>query len=111
MQTGEITTMYPDGTRPGAALSGALTVPVALGARVANLVMQAQVQFAYACAEDARERAQRSAALIEASWPNSPMREVLLGIYRAQADSAATAAGEVLANARRRCGLAFARSL
>jgi hypothetical protein len=82
--------------------------PAALGARVANIVYTAQVQMAYACANQARQSAERSIESIETSWPASPLREMLLNVYRAQARSADSIAQELLAGARRRCGLAFA---
>jgi len=80
-----------------------------LGKRVTNIVLTAQVQMAYACAVDARDRALRACEGIEKSWPATPVRELVLDGYRAQAQSAAGMAREVLAGAQRRCGLAFAR--
>jgi len=80
-----------------------------LGKRVANIVLTAQVQLAYACAVDARDRALRACEDIEKSWPATPVRALVLDGYRAQAQSAARIAREVLAGAQRRCGLAFAR--
>ena len=91
---------------------GALTptvLPLALGSRVANIVLNAQVQAAYACAVAARARAQSAGACIERSWPDTPVRRLVLDIYRAQEQSADAIAQKVLEDARRRCGLAFAR--
>ena len=82
--------------------------PLSLGARVANIVLNAQVQAAYACAVAARERAQSTATCIERSWPDTPVRRLVLDIYQAQAQSADELARDVLEVARRRCGLAFA---
>ncbi len=84
-------------------------LPLALGARVANILYTTQFQMAYACAINARKSAERAIASIEASWPASPIRELTLDIYRAQARSADAMAHEVLAGARRNCGLAFAQ--
>lgn len=83
--------------------------PVALGQRVANIALTAHVQFAYACAHDAQARALRAAETIERSWPDTPLRALVLEAYRAQADTAAGMARKVLENARQRCGLAYAR--
>ena len=83
-------------------------LPLVLGSRVANIVLNAQVQAAYACAVAARSRAQSAAACIERSWPDTPIRGLVIDIYRAQAQSADAMAHEVLEGARRRCGLAFA---
>jgi len=104
-----VKTLFP--AVPAAALevpSPALQAPLALSARVANIVYTAQVQVAYACANQARQSAERSIASIEANWPSSPLREWLLNIYRTQARSAEAMGQELLASARRRCGLAFA---
>ncbi len=84
-------------------------LPVALGRRVANIALTAQVQFAYACAQDAQSRARRAATTIERNWPDTPLRTLVLDAYRAQASTAAGMARKVLENARRRCGLAYAR--
>jgi hypothetical protein len=81
----------------------------AFGARVANIVMTAQVQVAYAYAMDACTRAHNSTECVERSWPDTPVRELVLNIYRAQEQSAQAVARGVLAGARRRCGLAFAQ--
>lgn len=88
---------------------GPLHLGLELGKRVANIVLTAQVQLAYACAVDARERALRTCQGIEKSWPDTPVRALVLEGYRAQAQSAARLARDVLAGAQRRCGLAFAR--
>jgi hypothetical protein len=76
--------------------------------RIANIVLTAQVQLAYACAQDARECAQNAARCVEGSWPATPLRELVVGAYRRQARSAETIADDVLAGARQRCGLAYA---
>jgi len=86
-----------------------LDLSLLLGKRVANIVLTAQVQMAYACAVDAQQRAQRAGDCIERTWPATPVRALVLDGYRAQALSAARLAGEVLQGAQRRCGLAFAR--
>jgi len=83
-------------------------LPLALGSRVANIVLNAQVQAAYACAIAAGNRAQSAAACIEQTWSDTPMRRLILQMYRAQAQSADVLAREVLQGARRCCGLAFA---
>ena len=84
-------------------------LPVSLGQRVANIALTAHVQFAYACAQDAQARALRAVTTIERSWPDTPLRTLVLDAYRAQANTAAGMARKVLENARRRCGLAYAR--
>lgn len=80
-----------------------------LGKRVANIALTAQIQFAYGCAIDAQRRAQCASEHIEKTWPATPLRALVLDAYRAQAQSAARLAQDVLAGARQRCGLAFAR--
>ena len=80
-----------------------------IGARVANIVMTAQVQVAYACAVEASARARRAGECIERSWADTALRELVLNGYRAQEQSADALARSVLAGARRRCGLAFAQ--
>jgi hypothetical protein len=91
-----------------AGLDETLSVPLALGARVANIFYTSQVQLAYACAERLRESAERSMQTIDDTWPSSPVREWTLEMVRAQAQSAERLAQELLAGARRNCGLAFA---
>jgi len=96
------------------AVPGALaptSLPLAFGSRVTNIALNAQVQAAYACAIAARSRAQGTAACIERSWPDTPLRRFVLDVYRAQAQSADVLAHEVLHAARRRCGLAFAHCI
>jgi hypothetical protein len=83
-------------------------LPLALGARFANIAYTGQVQFAYACASRTRESAQRAIERIERCWPNSPLRELTLDVYRGQVASAEHLQEQVLAQARRNCGLAFA---
>ena len=89
--------------------ASALDLPLLLGKRVANIVLTAQVQLAYACAIDAQERALRARDCIEKTWPATPVRALVLDGYRAQAQSAGRVASDVLQGAQRRCGLAFAR--
>lgn len=90
---------------------GALTptvLPLALSSRVANILLNAQIQAGYACTVAARRRAQSAAAYVESSWPDTPVRQLVLDIYRAQEQSADLLAHKLLEDARRRCGLAFA---
>lgn len=94
---------------PVQAPRSALDLSLGLGKRVANIVLTAQVQLAYACAIDAQARAERARECIARTWPATPMRDLVLDGYQAQARSAARLAAEVLAGAQRRCGLAFAR--
>ena len=84
-------------------------LPLALSARMANIMFTAQVQVAYAYANDARQSAERAITNLEGSWPATPVRELLLNAYRAQAQSAEAMARNLLAGARRRCGLAYAQ--
>jgi hypothetical protein len=103
------TPLIVDGPKPTSLpLPFDASLPLALSARVANIVYTAQVQMAYACADDARQSAERSIANIEGSWMAPPVRQLLLNVYRSQADAAAHLAEQVLANARQRCGLAYA---
>lgn len=83
-------------------------LPLALGARMANIAYTGQVQFAFACATRTRESARRAIEHIESGWPSSPLRELTLDAYRRQMTSAERLQEEVLARARRSCGLAFA---
>jgi len=92
---------------PMQAADEALRLPLAWGARVANIVGTAQVQWGYACADGLREGAERAIERIQASWPASPLRDMVEAAYRAQAQSAQAAAAQLLARARRNCGLAF----
>ncbi|SPE22822.1 hypothetical protein SBBP1_180007 [Burkholderiales bacterium] len=100
--------ILPQAQDQAAQAQEAMSLPRALGSRVANIVLNAQVQVAYTCAVEARNRAQRATACIERSWPDTPVRRLVLDIYRAQAQSADAVAHGVLEGARRRCGLAFA---
>lgn len=104
-------TLIESAAAPGRSHDSGLAtrMPVALGKRIANIVLTAQVQFAYACAMDARQRAERASSCIQGTWPATPLRELLLDVYRAQAATADAVASGVLARARERCGLAFAR--
>jgi hypothetical protein len=86
-----------------------LNLSLLLGKRVANIVLTAQVQMAYACAKDAQARAVRARECIEKTWPATPVRALVLDGYQAQAQSAGRVAQDVLQGAQRRCGLAFAR--
>jgi hypothetical protein len=99
----------PQTTQTGASLDETVRLPLAMSARMANILFTAQVQMSYACAVNARQSAERSLASIEATWPDSPVRELLRNAYRAQARSAEVLAQDLLASARRRCGLAYAR--
>jgi hypothetical protein len=85
------------------------TLPYQLAARMANVVLTAQVQISYACAIAASENAARAADCIEQTWPDTPLRSLTAAAYRAQARARAQAARDVLARARRHCGLAYAR--
>ena len=97
---------------PSAALRNALLTPLAasgsMGSRMANMVLTAQVQVAYECAHCARDSALRAAAHVIETWPDTPLRTIVLGAYKAQVDAAEAAMHDVLARARRTCGLAFA---
>ena len=84
-------------------------LPYHLVARIANVALTAQIQMAHACAIAASENAEHAAACIERAWPDTPLRSMVVQAYRAQARERLQAAGDVLARARRRCGLAFAR--
>ena len=98
-----------DQQAPAAPTTNALELSLELGKRVTNIVLTAQVQMAYACAMDARQRAEHAHDCIEKTWPATAVRELVLDGYLAQARSAGRLAREVLAGAQRRCGLAFAR--
>ena len=98
---------HPAATRRGSAYP--ITLPYQLAARVANVAMTAQVQIAYAVAIAASESAERAAACIERAWPDTPVRSLVVQAYRAQVRYRQDAARDVLARARQRCGLAFAR--
>ena len=98
-----------DGPSAGHEAPDAFAAPLGLGKRVANIAMTAQIQLAYACALDAQGRAQRAIERIEKTWPATPVRALVLNAYRAQEQASARLAKDVLAGARRRCGLAFAR--
>ena len=84
-------------------------LPYHLAARIANVALTAHAQMAHACAVAASENAERAAACIEQTWPDTPLRSMVVEAYRAQARERLQAAGDVLVRARRRCGLAFAR--
>jgi FixJ family two-component response regulator len=79
-----------------------------LAARMANVMLTAQVQIAYACAVAASQNAARAADCIERAWPDTPLRSLVARAYREQASQRAQAARDVLARARRTCGLAYA---
>jgi hypothetical protein len=88
--------------------AAAARLPYQLAARMANVMLTAQVQIAYACAIAARDNATRAADCIEQAWPDTPLRSMVARAYRAQACERANAACDVLARARRHCGLAYA---
>lgn len=100
--------LNPASTAGGSAASpfGASLV---LGKRMANILLTAQVQLAYACAIDAQERARKAQERIEQTWPPTAVRALVVDGYRVQAQSAGQLAREVLAGAQGRCGLAYAR--
>jgi hypothetical protein len=81
----------------------------AVASRMANVALTAQVQFAYACATAAGEQAGRTADYIEESWPDTPLRSMVVATYRAQVEQTRAVARVILRSARARCGLAFAR--
>ena len=95
---------------PAAIPAGLLraTLPYRLAARLANVALTAQVQVDYAVAIAASESAARAADWIEQAWPQSPLRSMMVGAFRSQAQERARAARDVLARARRKCGLAYA---
>ena len=74
-----------------------------------NVALTAQVQMAHSYAIAASENAERAADCIEQTWPDTPLRSMVVEAYRAQARERLQAAADVLARARRRCGLAYAR--
>jgi len=93
---------------PGWRRPAPATLPYQLAARMANVMLTAQVQMAYACAVAASENAARAADCIERAWPDTPLRSLVVQSYRAQASQRAQVARDVLARARRHCGLAYA---
>jgi hypothetical protein len=84
-------------------------LPHQFAARLANVVLTAQVQLAYAVATAAGENARRTADCVERTWPETPLRALVARAYREQAQERQRAARDVLARARARCGLAYAR--
>jgi len=80
-----------------------------VAARITNVALTAQVQIAYGYAVAAGENAERAARCIERTWPDTPLRSLVARAYRAQARARKDVAREVLARARERCGLAYAR--
>jgi hypothetical protein len=98
-------------TLPGWRRPDAVALPYSyyLVARIVNVALTAQIQVAHACAIAASENAEHTAACIERAWPDTPLRSMVVQAYRARARERLQAAGDVLARARRRCGLAFAR--
>jgi hypothetical protein len=84
-------------------------LPYQFAARLANVMLTAQVQLAYAVATAAGENARRAADCVERTWPETPLRTLVARAYRAQAEERQRAARDVLARARARCGLAYAR--
>ena len=81
----------------------------AAAARIANVALTAQVQFAYNCALAARDSAARAADYIETAWPETPLRSLVVAAYRTQLRKSDDTARRILEHARERCGLAFAR--
>ena len=111
MQQDDVCTLE---TRPAAwqratGLPPPLGLPYQLTARLANAAFTAQVQIAYACADGAAENAERAARAIESAWPDTPLRTLVVESFRARAAERRCAAREILHQARRRCGLAYAR--
>jgi len=106
---GDLMIGLPAQTSPAYGRSFPLTLSYQVAARMANVALTAQVQIAYACAVAAGESAERAAACIERAWPNTPLRSLVVQAYGAQASARKQAAREVLARARMRCGLAYAR--
>jgi hypothetical protein len=91
------------------ALALSYPLPYQLAARMTNVALTAQVQIGYACAIAASESAERAAACTERAWPDTPLRALVVQSYRALARERQAAAREVLARARKSCGLAYAR--
>jgi hypothetical protein len=86
-----------------------LTLSYQVAARMTNVALTAQVQIAYACAMAASENAERAAVCIEQAWPDTPLRSLVVRAYRDRALERTGQGREVLARARRWCGLAYAR--
>jgi hypothetical protein len=86
-----------------------LTLTHQVAARMTNVALTAQVQIAYAYASVASENAERAAVCIEQAWPDTPLRSLVVQAYRDRALERKGAARDVLARARRWCGLAYAR--
>jgi hypothetical protein len=105
----DLMTRVPAQTWPEYGRSFPFTLSYQVAARMANVALTAQVQIAYACAVAASESAGRAAACIERAWPRTPLRSLVVQAYRARASARKDAAREVLARARMRCGLAYAR--
>lgn len=97
--------VIPGPVRPASVLA----LPYQFAARMANVVLTAQVQLAYAVAAAAGDNARRAADCVERTWPNTPLRVLVARAYRAQAEERERAARDVLARARAHCGLAYAR--
>jgi hypothetical protein len=87
----------------------AFSLPYQLAARIANVVMTAQVQVAYASAIAAGDNAHRAADYVERAWPDTPLRSLVARTCREHARERRQAASDVLRRARARCGLAYAR--
>ena len=103
-----LATRAPAPRAANAVMGTTSALTLAMGSRVANIMLTAQVQLAYACAIESRDRALRSGACIARSWPDSAVRTLVVDAYAAQARAAERLAGTVLDSARQRCGLAFA---
>jgi len=105
----DLTTAPSDALANSDSHASPMLLPYRLAARIANVAMTAQVQVAYALASAGSESAERAAACIEQTWPDTPLRSLVVQAYRAQARYREQAARDVLARARERCGLAYAR--
>ena len=104
----DLITLEPAFSLPGWRRSPPATLAFQLAARMANVMLTAQVQIAYACAVAASDNAARAAESVEQAWPDTPLRSLVARAYREQASQRARAARDVLARARRTCGLAYA---
>jgi len=105
----DLTIREPDFTMAGVRAAPVLTMPYPLAARMANVMLTAQVQIAYAAAIAASDNAQRTAEYVERAWPDTPLRSLVARTCREHARERQQAARDVLGRARGRCGLAYAR--
>ena len=83
--------------------------PIRLFSRMTNLVVTTQTQLAYACLEDAKRQAGSQIDQIATTWPESPARILVTSALETQRASANALEHQLLALARERGGLAFAR--